>query len=246
MNKRQQSPVAGTPCKKTKGSYNPRDEAKAPVRNPHFKTKTPAKVDNTAANEPTSSDSDSEARDKAYLEGVKAQEINFEFELALDEDNIKEALAMATTDEQRERAKKAAEYIEQVRLLSIRTQLPVLTRSTTHLLQVRSRRNCLTDPKNRPVVSFFNQTPRIRAAAKAATNYSAQVSKTTDISSQYLPLKQLRKLILPFLLLQLKVARAISNEMDQNNNSEGLKKAALAGAAESAKATKKTGFAKPG
>ena len=50
MNKRQQSPLAGTPCKKTKGSYNPRDEAKAPVRNPHFKTKTPAKVDSTAAN----------------------------------------------------------------------------------------------------------------------------------------------------------------------------------------------------
>ena len=161
MNKKQQSPLAGTPCKKNKGSYNPRDEAKAPVRNPHLKTKTPAKVGSKAANEPASSDSDSEARDKAYLEGVKAQEINFEFELALDEDNIKEALAMAKTDEQRERARKAAEYIEQVRLHSIRSLLLILTRSTTHLLQVRSRRNCLTDPKLSPYTHLTLPTKRI-------------------------------------------------------------------------------------
>ena len=109
--KRQQSPQDGTPSKRARGSYNPRDEAVAPKRSPPFMTKAPEKEAEEAT---TYSDSDSEARDKAYLEGLKASEINFDFELALDEDNIKEALAMATTDEQRERARKAAEYIEQV------------------------------------------------------------------------------------------------------------------------------------
>ena len=60
------------------------------------------------------SDFDSEARDKAYLDSEKQKEINFDFEIALDEDKIKKAMEMATTDEQKERARKVADYIEQV------------------------------------------------------------------------------------------------------------------------------------
>ena len=112
--KRQLSPQEGTPGKKARGSYNPRDEAVALKMNPPFKTKT------------TDPDTDSDDRDKAYFQSEKQREINFEFELALDEDNIKEALAMATTDEQRERARKAAEYIEQVCRQHIYIQAPRL------------------------------------------------------------------------------------------------------------------------
>ena len=179
--KRRQSPQAGTPGKKPKGNYNPRDEAVAPTRNPPFKTK-PAGASKASADH---SDSESEARDRAYHESVKAQEINFDFELALDEDNIKEALAMATTDEQRERARKAAEYIEQVsgptcrQNQSNRHSISHLNQHTNYKLQVRSRRNCLTDPKNKPVISFFKSTPRLKAAARSAQAYSAQVSKSS-------------------------------------------------------------------
>ena len=102
--KRMQSPQEGTPFKKAR-SYNPREEAAIPTKNPLFVRKDQEKA---------SSDSDSEARDKAYLESEKEKETNFDFELALDEDNIKAAMEMATTEEQRERAKKTAAYIEQV------------------------------------------------------------------------------------------------------------------------------------
>ena len=175
--KRQQSPQEETPSKKAKGQFNPRDEAAAPLRNPPFKTKTtlsPRKEDNR-------SDSDSEPRDRAYQESEqnieKEKELNIEFELALDEDNIKEALALATTDEQRERAKKAAEYIEQVgkENTQIKTFKEHKLRRPDLTLQVKRRKNILTDPRLRKTPSFF-------AAEKAADSYNSQVSV---LSSQY-------------------------------------------------------------
>ena len=86
-NKRQRSPQTGTPSKKAKTPYNPRDEAVASKRNiyPQAQEKIPEQAQSC-------SDSDSEARDKAYRDSEKAKEFNFDFELALDEDNIKEAM----------------------------------------------------------------------------------------------------------------------------------------------------------
>ena len=106
-------------------------------------------------------------------------------------------------------------------------------------LQVRSRRNCLTDPKKKPVFKFFDSTPRVRAAAKSAMAYTAQVRLTSTIAKHTSNTK-LTHLFLPF--FQLKTARAIVKEMDNNNSSE-LKKAAARDAAETAKDTRTSGFA---
>ena len=235
--KRFQSPQEGTPNKKARGTYDPRSEAVAP------KKKTPAKAETTETEQATTySDSDSEARDKAYLEGEKAREINFDFELALDEDNIKEALAMATTDEQRERARKAAEYIEQVGRQIVTWSYNISSSKNIFIcLQVKSRANVLTEPKNRIMPSFKNAPPRFKAAAKAANNYAAQVCRTSNSTHMTISKNNLS--------FQLKIGRAICNDMDTNNNSkssEALKKAAAAGAAESAKANRSTGFTPPG
>ena len=71
-NKRQLSPQAGPSSNKKSKNFNPRDEAKAPVRNPPFKTRTsgPPKT------EEAYSDSDSEARDKAYMATEAEKEID--------------------------------------------------------------------------------------------------------------------------------------------------------------------------
>ena len=163
-NKRQLSPQAGTSGKKAKGPYDPRNEAVAPTK------KQPHKPDARPTTQ-GDSDSESDARDQSYLEGVKNAEINFDFELALDEENIQEAMAMATTEEQRERAKKAAEYIEKVgRISNICSQLLGKQLSNKHMhicLQVKRTRKSLSDPKNKPKVNFWG-TPRTRAAAAAA------------------------------------------------------------------------------
>ena len=100
--KRQLTPQAGTPGKKARGTYNPREEATAPTRNPPRKAKK------------AEDDDSDEARDKVYLDNVQANEISFDFAIALVEENIKEAMRLATTDEQRTRAQKASEYIEKV------------------------------------------------------------------------------------------------------------------------------------
>ena len=213
-NKRQLSPQAGPSSNKKPKNFNPRDEAKAPVRNPPFKTRT----SNPPKAEEVHSDSDSEARDKAFFESQAENEIDFDFELALDEDNIKKALAMAKTDEQRERERKAAEYIE----------------------QVKSRKDCLTNPKYRKPISF-NWTPKLKAAAKSARTYTSQVSRmchpNTYSTNQILTPSSLS-------ILQLKTARKIV--MDSNNNSDALKAAAAADAAVSTRRTRSSGFAQPG
>ena len=173
--KRQLSPQAGTSGKKAKGPFNPREEAAIPNKNPRF-CKDQGKA---------SSDSDSEERDKAYLEGVKANEVNIDFELALDEDNIKEALKMATTDEQRERANKAAAYIEQVGRKNILGKQMQLSKKHMHsllCLQVKRTRKSVTDPKNKPKLNFW-ATPRSKAAATAAQAYSSQVSEIIRLAT---------------------------------------------------------------
>ena len=238
-NKRQLSPQAGTSGKKAKGPYDPRNEAVAPTK------KQPHKPDARPTTQ-GDSDSESDARDQSYLEGVKNAEINFDFELALDEENIQEAMAMATTEEQRERAKKAAEYIEKVgRISNNCSQLLGKQLSNTHMhicLQVKRTRKSLSDPKNKPKVNFWG-TPRTRAAAAAAQAYSSQVSRRLRLAK--------RITVTPpnhFLhSLQLKTARAIVKEMDKNNNAtDALKSAAAKDAAEASKQGRTSGFTPPG
>ena len=245
--KRQLSPQAGTSGKKARGTFNPRDEATKPIRNPPFKTNPQVQVENKT----NESDSDSEARDKAYLESERQKEFDIEFELALDKDNIKKALAMATTKEQKERAERAAHYIEQVgRKLVIKHLTRTLLKArplkacqalynkflrTLIYLQVKRNRKSVTDPKNRPKLNFWS-SPRLQAAAKSAQNYTSQVGRTYS-NKQYNIYLTSTPSSPP---TQIQVAR--TNMDTNNNNKSAATKAAASGAAESAKANWTSGF----
>ena len=250
--KRQQSPQAETPSKKARGAFNPRDEAAAPVRNPPFKTRTslPSKPD-----EPYS-DQESEDRDRAYIESEKEKEKmkenDIEFQLALDEDNIQEALAMATTDEQRERARKAAEYIEQVgRKYSYLFEVKSSVRKYSLALQVKSRRNCLTDPRKRIMPSFkaTDEAVKREVSEKRLRKKYRTKPKTVNFSYKKNIKKCMPKLkMYPNTYLfcpQMQQARDIIADKNNNDQAEKLKLAAAAGAAESLRQARTSGFATP-
>ena len=182
------------------------------------------------------------------------KENDIEFQLALDEDNIKEALAMATTDEQRERARKAAEYIEQVGrscnyLFQFKAKNSAKTLSLS--LQVKSRRNCLTDPRKRKMPSF-------KATDEAV---KSQVSGERKNNNLNLAKKKIRYTIIKdlhthkalfyfntynFLYLHVQQARDIIVDINNNEQADKLKMAAAAGAAESLRQARTSGFATPG
>ena len=90
---------------------------------------------------------------------------------------------MATTDEQRTRAQKASEYIEKVgRVIHHTVTHMQLSNIHVHVrLQVKKTRKSVTDPKNNPKFNFW-ASPRTRAAAAAAQNYSSQVSRQANIA----------------------------------------------------------------
>ena len=170
--------------------------------------------------------------------------------MALDEDNIKEAMVMATTDEQRERAKKAAAYIEQVgrtyKYLIVVGPHMQLSNKHMHILiclQVKRTQKSLTDPKNKPKINFW-ATPRSKAAATAAQAYSSQVSRQlrlANIGKAYTVTTYIHS---PF---QLKIARSIVMDLKNNNDkAEAQMTAAAADAADAAKTNRSSGFLPPG